>query len=289
QEEKKRKSQLGERQMKDERVLNLQKKIVEKAMERKKQAELLKIAPQKASTASRKDSSQWNRWKELEESRERRFKTLQHGFMARETAQKMAAIEAARSGATACILRSQLPDERAEEAQEIAADSRPLEVTRIPVLVEDLMHKFIFRIDILRNTENSEHAPRKRRGGSANSRQAQKRSRLMASTTEMASEGEPIELEESAGEEVVDLTCESSDPVVVDLTHNDSIVIVEENQQRRRNLRLRGQRQSDSCVLSSDDEDETRDNDVYVTDKVSRELGPLEDETASSKYVFLTA
>ncbi|POI32922.1 hypothetical protein CIB84_003326 [Bambusicola thoracicus] len=122
--------------------------------------------------------------------------------------------------------------------------------------------------------------PRKRRGGSANSRQAQKRSRLIASTTEMASEGEPIELEESAGEEVVDLTCESSDPVVVDLTHNDSIV-------RRRNLRLRGQRQSDSCVLSSDDEDETRDNDVYVTDKVSRELGPLEDETASSKYVCL--
>uniref|UniRef100_A0A8C9FJB9 Ring finger protein 4 n=1 Tax=Pavo cristatus TaxID=9049 RepID=A0A8C9FJB9_PAVCR len=125
--------------------------------------------------------------------------------------------------------------------------------------------------------------PRKRRGGSANSRQAQKRSRLIASTTEMASEGEPIELEESAGEEVVDLTCESSDPVVVDLTHNDSIVIVEENQQRRRNLRLRGQRQSDSCVLSSDDDDETRDNDVYVTDKVSRELGPLEDETASSR------
>ncbi|NXJ14542.1 CFA99 protein, partial [Odontophorus gujanensis] len=41
QEEKKRKSQLGERQMKDERILNLQKKIVEKAMERKKQAERL--------------------------------------------------------------------------------------------------------------------------------------------------------------------------------------------------------------------------------------------------------
>ncbi|XP_009947242.1 PREDICTED: E3 ubiquitin-protein ligase RNF4, partial [Leptosomus discolor] len=55
------------------------------------------------------------------------------------------------------------------------------------------------------------------------------------------------------------------------------------NQRQRRNLRLRSQRQSDSCVLSSDDEDETRDNDVYVTDKVSRELGPLEDETASSK------
>ncbi|KAM9661378.1 E3 ubiquitin-protein ligase RNF4 isoform 4-T4 [Morphnus guianensis] len=94
---------------------------------------------------------------------------------------------------------------------------------------------------------------RKRRGGAVNSRQARKRNRLMASTTEMASEAEPIELEES------------------------------ENQRQRRNLRLRSQRQSDSCVLSSDDEDETRDNDVYVTDKVSRELGPLEDETASSK------
>ncbi|KFQ17246.1 hypothetical protein N331_10130, partial [Merops nubicus] len=41
QEEKKRKSQSGERPMKDERVLNLQKKIVEKAMERKKQEGLL--------------------------------------------------------------------------------------------------------------------------------------------------------------------------------------------------------------------------------------------------------
>ncbi|KAF1497405.1 Cilia- and flagella-associated protein 99, partial [Eudyptes moseleyi] len=41
QEEKKRKSQSGERPMKDERILNLQKKIVEKTMERKKQAGLL--------------------------------------------------------------------------------------------------------------------------------------------------------------------------------------------------------------------------------------------------------
>ncbi|NXS53611.1 CFA99 protein, partial [Brachypteracias leptosomus] len=41
QEEKKRKSQSGERPLKDERVLNLQKKIVEKTMERKKQAGLL--------------------------------------------------------------------------------------------------------------------------------------------------------------------------------------------------------------------------------------------------------
>ncbi|KAK4818785.1 hypothetical protein QYF61_019131 [Mycteria americana] len=108
QEEKKRKSQSGERPMKDERILNLQKKIVEKTMERKKQAGLLKITPQKTSIASRKDSLQWNHWKELEESRERQFRILQHGFMARETAQKMAAYEAARSGATVCILRSEV-------------------------------------------------------------------------------------------------------------------------------------------------------------------------------------
>ncbi|KFO93043.1 hypothetical protein N320_12600, partial [Buceros rhinoceros silvestris] len=41
QEEKKRKSQSGERPMKDERILDLQKKIVEKRVERKKQAGLL--------------------------------------------------------------------------------------------------------------------------------------------------------------------------------------------------------------------------------------------------------
>ncbi|KAF1478486.1 E3 ubiquitin-protein ligase RNF4, partial [Pygoscelis antarcticus] len=110
-------------------------------------------------------------------------------------------------------------------------------------------------------------AQRKRCGGAVNSRRVRKRNRLMASTAEMASEAEPIELEESAGEEVVDLTCESSDPVVVDLTHNDSVV-VSKNQRQRRNLRLRGQLQLDICILISDDEDETTDNDVYVTDKV---------------------
>uniref|UniRef100_A0A452H259 Ring finger protein 4 n=1 Tax=Gopherus agassizii TaxID=38772 RepID=A0A452H259_9SAUR len=127
---------------------------------------------------------------------------------------------------------------------------------------------------------STEHG--KRRGGAINSRQTRKRNRLVASATEMASEAEPIELEESAGEEVVDLTCESSEPVVVDLTHNDSVVV---KNQRERNLGLRSQQQSDSCVLSSDDEDESRDNDVYVTNKVSGELGTLEDETASSRYV----
>lgn len=53
-EEKKKKSQSGERPVKDERILNLQKKIEEKIMERKKQAGLLKITPQKTRIASRK-------------------------------------------------------------------------------------------------------------------------------------------------------------------------------------------------------------------------------------------
>ncbi|XP_027555719.1 cilia- and flagella-associated protein 99 isoform X2 [Neopelma chrysocephalum] len=108
QEEKKRKSQSGERLMKDERILNLQRKIVEKKTERKKQAGLLKIIPQKTSIMPSKDSSQENRWRELEEIHERQFKLLQHGFMAREAAQKRAACVAARIGTTTYILRSDI-------------------------------------------------------------------------------------------------------------------------------------------------------------------------------------
>ncbi|KAM4673992.1 cilia- and flagella-associated protein 99 [Amazona ochrocephala] len=104
QEEEKRKPQSGERPVKDERILNLQKKIVEKKKERKKQEGLSKITPQKSSIASRKDTFQWNHWNELEDSRERQFKIFQHGFMARETAQKMSAYEEARSGAKVCAL-----------------------------------------------------------------------------------------------------------------------------------------------------------------------------------------
>ncbi|KAM9580421.1 cilia- and flagella-associated protein 99 isoform 2-T5 [Guaruba guarouba] len=104
QEEEKRKPQAAERPVKDERILNLQKKIVEKKMERKKQEGLSKITPQKSSIASRKDTFQRNHWNELEDSRERQFKIFQHGFMARETARKMSAYEEARSGAKVCAL-----------------------------------------------------------------------------------------------------------------------------------------------------------------------------------------
>uniref|UniRef100_A0A8C9AMR2 Ring finger protein 4 n=2 Tax=Lemuridae TaxID=9445 RepID=A0A8C9AMR2_PROSS len=68
---------------------------------------------------------------------------------------------------------------------------------------------------------------RKRRGGTVNSRQTQKRTRETTSTPEISLEAEPIELVETAGDEIVDLTCESLEPVVVDLTHNDAVVIVD--------------------------------------------------------------
>ncbi|KAM4807626.1 E3 ubiquitin-protein ligase RNF4 [Rhinophrynus dorsalis] len=111
-------------------------------------------------------------------------------------------------------------------------------------------------------------AQRKRKStNSSNSRTGNKR-RIPDSTSSMASVTEPIELE--SGEEVVDLTCESSEPVVVDLTHNDSVVIVEDTPNERRH-RSRNSQQTDSCILSSDDE-ESRDADVFVTSKVSRAL-----------------
>ncbi|XP_059533285.1 E3 ubiquitin-protein ligase RNF4 isoform X4 [Myotis daubentonii] len=111
---------------------------------------------------------------------------------------------------------------------------------------------------------------RKRRGGAANSRQAQKRAREAAPTPVMALETEPIELVESAGDEIVDLTCESLEPVVVDLTHNDSVVVSRALRRPRRNTRRQRQDHADSCVVSSDDEELSRDRDVYVTTHTPR-------------------
>lgn len=112
-------------------------------------------------------------------------------------------------------------------------------------------------------------APRKRKASSsANSRHTRKRRAGQSSATAMATATETIEVEES--EEVVDLTCESYEPVVVDLTHNDSVVIVEENSSHRRN-----RSQATSCILSSDEED-SRDTDVFVTNRVSRDASSVE-------------
>ncbi|KAM9238069.1 E3 ubiquitin-protein ligase RNF4 [Dugong dugon] len=123
---------------------------------------------------------------------------------------------------------------------------------------------------------------RKRRGGTVSSRQTQKRTREASSTPEMAVEAEPIELVESAGDEIVDLTCESLEPVVVDLTHNDSVVVSSpqtlERRRPRRNARRLRQDHADSCVVSSDDDESPRDGDVCVTPHTPR--GTREEGTA---------
>lgn len=106
QEEKKTKSRVKECLLKDERVLDLQKKIEDKSMERKIQTELLKNEKVLRSRKSKKKSSLENQWKELEESRQRQFKMFQHDFMSREFTKKMTALEARKIGTAACILRS---------------------------------------------------------------------------------------------------------------------------------------------------------------------------------------
>ncbi|XP_063160708.1 cilia- and flagella-associated protein 99 isoform X1 [Candoia aspera] len=112
QEEKKTKTPLREAILKEEQVLDLQKKIMEKSFERKMQTEYLKTTylkckeKSKRSWKSEKKSQGEDHWKKLEESRQQQFKMLQHGLMSRDNAQKMIANEAMRTGTTACILRS---------------------------------------------------------------------------------------------------------------------------------------------------------------------------------------
>lgn len=94
-------------------------------------------------------------------------------------------------------------------------------------------------------------------------------------TPQTVLEAELIELGES--DEVVDLTCESLEPAVIDLTHQDCVVITEERRRPRGNTRsLQGQ--TGSCVVSSDKE-LMRDRDVYVTHSAYHNA--LEEETLS--------
>ncbi|XP_060092312.1 cilia- and flagella-associated protein 99 [Heteronotia binoei] len=109
QEEKKIKPQLSEGVLKDERVLDLQKKIAEKSKERKMQNQNLTSVFSKYNERSKKlprKCLQEDYWKELEESRQQQFKTLQQELMSREVAQNTMAREASRAGTTVCILRS---------------------------------------------------------------------------------------------------------------------------------------------------------------------------------------
>lgn len=92
---------------------------------------------------------------------------------------------------------------------------------------------------------------------------------------EIVLEAELIELEES--DEVVDLTYESLEPAVIDLTQHDCVVITEERRRPRRNTRsLQGQ--TGSSVVSSH-QGLMRDRDVYVTHSAYHNA--LEEETLS--------
>lgn len=118
-------------------------------------------------------------------------------------------------------------------------------------------------------------AQRKRRGSqSTKSRLSHKRRRGNTSSSAMTAVTELIELEESV-DEVVDLTCESYEPSVVDLTdlaHNDSVVIVEEHQGQRRSRSNAARGSSHvASILSSDDED-SRDNEIYFGGSRSSDL-----------------
>ncbi|XP_039193638.1 cilia- and flagella-associated protein 99 isoform X4 [Crotalus tigris] len=112
QEENKTKTPLREAILKEEQVLDLQKKIMEKSTERKMQTEYLKTKFLKSNEKTKpswkldKKSEGEDHWKKWEESRQQQFKMLQQGLMSRDNAQKMVTNEAMRTGTNACILRS---------------------------------------------------------------------------------------------------------------------------------------------------------------------------------------
>ncbi|KAK7806159.1 LOW QUALITY PROTEIN: hypothetical protein U0070_021105, partial [Myodes glareolus] len=103
-----------------------------------------------------------------------------------------------------------------------------------------------------------------------------KRTRETTSTPEISLETEPIELVETGksqeywtvmrntGDEIVDLTCESLEPVVVDLTHNDSVVKGEGQEE------MGGGYAKIMLTAVCDDEELSRDRDVYVTTHTPR-------------------
>ncbi|XP_062832042.1 cilia- and flagella-associated protein 99 isoform X2 [Anolis carolinensis] len=111
QEENKIKKPLRETIRKDKRILDLQEKIEEKSMQRKippgssqnKSETFNKDA--KRSWISQKRCKQEEHWRKLEESQKEHFKMLQHGFMSRELARKMAENEAMITGTSSCIVQ----------------------------------------------------------------------------------------------------------------------------------------------------------------------------------------
>lgn len=89
-------------------------------------------------------------------------------------------------------------------------------------------------------------------------------SRISASAAKALSKIEPIKLE---GVEVIDLTGDTS---VVDLTHNDSIVLAEETRQQQ-NQKLRSRPLFNSCIVCNDIDNECSESELAAS-KLPREL-----------------
>ncbi|XP_032874270.1 E3 ubiquitin-protein ligase RNF4 isoform X2 [Amblyraja radiata] len=109
-------------------------------------------------------------------------------------------------------------------------------------------------------------APRKRR--MIPSQQARRVRRRHRSAEVEEPQADMVE----SGGEVVDLTCESTEPVVVDLTNNDSVEIVDEDLSSTINQPSSaedhpGRTQSDSCILCSDEEDGRADGSSSLSDQ----------------------
>ncbi|NWV17013.1 RNF4 ligase, partial [Origma solitaria] len=110
---------------------------------------------------------------------------------------------------------------------------------------------------------------RKRRGGAVDSRPAQKRSRLLPSSAGGTSQTELIDLEESGTlsfESVIDITGESPEPEVIDITGESPEPEVQDREQRQQHPPGSSAADNSAELWASDNEEEPRDNDGYVTD-----------------------
>ncbi|NWW76196.1 RNF4 ligase, partial [Climacteris rufus] len=113
---------------------------------------------------------------------------------------------------------------------------------------------------------------RKRHGGAVDSTQAQKRSRLLPSSAGGTSQTEPTELEECGRPElIIDLTGESSESEVITLSDDESAV-VQDGEQSQQNPCCSRAAENSPELLASGNEEEPRENDGYVTDKMSLQL-----------------
>ncbi|XP_057205410.1 RING finger protein 4 [Triplophysa rosa] len=95
---------------------------------------------------------------------------------------------------------------------------------------------------------NTTQRKRRTTSTSCSRRNNSKRSQNQVSVMETI---DVLENERTNSEDVVDLTCEGLEPAVVDLTNNDSIVVVEDGVQNR------PAQGTESYVLSSDEEEES--------------------------------